>query len=103
LGELGDPQTQPKARVYYSHNYPDSVGRLIAIANLGTNGGIPPERAATVPMPSDTCLLSQTRHNARGEVRDSVDPNGTITRQTFDDAGRLVETIENFSVEGGAQ
>jgi YD repeat-containing protein len=96
MGALGDPATEPKARVLYSMNYPDPLGRIIASANYGTNGGTVPGRPDTVPPRSDAVLVKTTEYNARGETAASTDPNGTTTVRQFDDAGRLIKTIENF-------
>src|SRR5262249_37008849 len=57
FGALGDPQTAPNARVTYAAFYPDALGRLVAAANFGTNGGGPLSRPGTAPARSDTCLV----------------------------------------------
>ena len=93
LGPTGDA---PNARVLYQMYFVDGLQRVIATANYGTNGGTPPERPETVPERSDTVLVSTTDYNARGEVAAVADPNATITFQVYDDAGRLIETIENY-------
>ena len=48
-GPLEDPATTPKARVTYQASYPDALGRVIATADYGTNGGTALSRPATVP------------------------------------------------------
>ena len=48
-GSLEDPATTPKARVSYVTSYPDALGRVIAMADYGTNGGTALSRPATVP------------------------------------------------------
>jgi YD repeat-containing protein len=96
VGALGDPTTNPKARVLYSMSYPDPLGRIVATANYGTNGGTAPGRPDTAPERSDSVLVSTTDYNARGETAATTDPNGIVTVQQFDDAGRLIKTIENF-------
>jgi hypothetical protein len=39
MGPLQNPATTPKARVTYVATYPDAMGRMIATADYGTNGG----------------------------------------------------------------
>jgi hypothetical protein len=96
MGPLGDPTHEPKARVLYSMSYADPLGRTIATANYGTNGGVAPGRPETVPERGDTVLVSTTDYNSRGEVAATADPNGIVNVREFDDAGRLLKTIENF-------
>lgn len=52
-GPLEDPSTTPKARVTYVASYPDALGRVIATADYGTNGGTALSRPATVPARSE--------------------------------------------------
>ena len=97
LGPLGGPVgSPPNARVLYQMYYPDALGRVISTANFGTNGGTVPARPATAPAPGSTILVSTAAFNARGELAVSTDPNGTGIFQEYDDAGRLIKTIENF-------
>jgi RHS repeat-associated protein len=95
-GALQNPTVEPKARVSYVANYPDALGRTIATANYGTNGGAAWRRPAVVPSGSDTVLVTLFRYNDAGEQNESMDPAGTVTRQDFDQAGRLITTIENY-------
>ncbi|WP_146407989.1 hypothetical protein [Allorhodopirellula heiligendammensis] len=60
-GELGSPSATPNARVQYSASYPDAVGRMIASAEYGTNGGTALTRSATPPDPSPNAAGS-ARH-----------------------------------------
>jgi len=40
-GPLGSPSsTQPKARVTYQASWQDALGRVVAAADYGTNGGV---------------------------------------------------------------
>ena len=58
-GELGAPSsTQPKARVTYAATWHDAIGRTIAMADYGTNGGTALSRPDTVPARSDTVLVT---------------------------------------------
>jgi YD repeat-containing protein len=100
LGALGDPSTSPKARVTYSASWIDGVGRIIASADYGTNGGSSFTRPSAIPTRSDTILVSSTTFNDDGEVFSTFDPKNTETRIEYDDAGRQTIQIENY-VSGG--
>jgi YD repeat-containing protein len=62
-------------------------------------GGTAPTRPATIPASSDTCLVSLSHYNERGENETNTDPLGTVTWQGYDASGQLVKTIENYVVE----
>ena len=66
-GELHDPATEPKAQ-----------------ADYGTNGGTAWTRPATV-------LVTSFMFDDAGDQTESTDPMGTVTRQEFDQAGRVVK------------
>jgi YD repeat-containing protein len=95
-GPLDDPSSQPKARVTYVASYPDALGRVVAVANYGTNGGDDLERSDTVPARSDTILVTSTVYDAAGMVESVTDPAGMVVRTEYDDAGRRVRVIENY-------
>ena len=95
-GALQDPSTTPKARVTYAAMYYDGIGRLVATANYGTDGGTALTRPSTVPTSSDEILVSLTAYDSAGTVLDTTDPAGTVTRTLYDDVGRTIETIENY-------
>ncbi|HUY92555.1 MAG TPA: hypothetical protein VMV10_27700 [Pirellulales bacterium] len=96
LGPLTYPGgAQPQARVAYSAMYPDSIGRTQAIAEYGTNGDAAFTRSTTIPARSDTVLVTSTLYNDRGEAYQSIDPAGTVTQTTFDDADRRTQLIQN--------
>ena len=88
--------TEPKARVTYVANWHDGLGRVVASADYGTNGGTALTRPATVPASSDTVLVSTTSFDAAGEVATTTDPAGMVTKYEFDDAGRQTKLIENY-------
>lgn len=49
-GALGTPSSAaPMARVEYVAQYPDALGRTVAVANYGTNGGASLSRPDTIP------------------------------------------------------
>ena len=96
-GELTSPSgSQPKARVSYVALYADPIGRSIANANYGTNGGSSLSRGNTVPARSDTVLVSSTEYDSTGQAYKSIDPAGKEDRQFFDAAGRVTKTIQNY-------
>lgn len=66
-GELGTPSsTQPKARVTYAATYADPLGRTIAAADYGTNGGTALSRP--------DCLVTSVTFDAAGRQYASTDP-----------------------------
>ena len=96
-GELTTPSgSQPKARVAYVAMYHDEIGRQIAVANYGTYGGATFDRAGVVPSRTDTILVTSTEYNDAGQAYKTVDPAGREDRQVFDNAGRVVKTIQNY-------
>ncbi|MEZ5942930.1 MAG: RHS repeat-associated core domain-containing protein [Planctomycetaceae bacterium] len=100
-GALGSPTTIPNARVSYVARYPDAIGRSQATANYGTNGGSAFSRSSTVPTGSDTILVTSQTFDSAGDLFEVTDPSGTVTRFTYDGAGRRTSTIENY-VESGS-
>ena len=97
-GELTSPSGfQPKARVSYAAMWYDEVGRPVASADYGTNGGSTFTRPDSAPFSSDTVLVSTTWYNSSGEAYKTIDPAGREDRQEFDDAGRTVKTIQNYN------
>jgi RHS repeat-associated protein len=75
--------------------YPDALGRTVATVEYGTNGGGTFSRPDTIPARSDTVLVSSTSFDAAGNVAETVDPSGMVTRMEYDDAGRKTAVIEN--------
>jgi RHS repeat-associated protein len=104
LGPLGTPNstTAPKARVSYAGNYPDSVGRAQADVNVGTDGGGTGwSRPTTIPASDADTLVTTYEYDAAGDVEATTDPAGRVDKRSYDSAGRLTQTIENY-VEGGS-
>jgi YD repeat-containing protein len=96
MGALQGPAgTQPLARIYYQASWPDALGRTIATASYGTNGAAAWTRPALIPARSATVLVGSFSYNDRGELELVTDSLGRKTRRTFDDAGRLTQTVEN--------
>ena len=79
----------------------DALGRGIAAADYGTNGGAVLARPSVPPSTGEEVLVTITRHASTGEPGAVIDPMGTETRWKRDAIGRETETIENFK-EGAA-
>lgn len=89
--------TTSNSRVSYSYGWQDSIGRPIATAVFGTNGGSAPAPRGTVPVRSDTVLVSTTEYDVEtGDLESSTDPEDTETRLEYDDAGRQLKLIQNY-------
>ncbi len=97
-GPLGSPSstTEPKARVTYSAYWHDGIGRSIAVAEYGTNGGAALVRPDLTPARSDSVLVTTLEYDDSGLVEITVDPAGTETRFEYDDGGRQTKLIENY-------
>jgi len=97
-GELGDSSTSARARVMYTAAYYDAVNRATASVNYGTNGGTAPTIPSTPPTASSSSMLVMlTTYNSPQGWADTVkDPNGVITQSTYDAAGRVTQTIEDY-------
>ena len=96
-GPLQNPASTPKARVSYMASYPDPLGRVIASADYGTNGGAALSRPATVPARSDNVLVSTMTYNSKGEAETTTDPAGLITLVKNDALGREIERIVGWA------
>ncbi len=96
VGPLGSPSSaQPQARVTYTASWPDGIGRVVAAADYGTNGGTALSRPQTIPTSSDTVLVSLTAFDSTGNVATTTDPLGTVTCFSYDAVGREVQRILN--------
>ncbi len=96
-GELGTPTTSPKARIAYSAACFDPANRTIAAVAYGTNGGSAPTIPTSAPSSSDTVLVTTTGYNSAGWADTINDPKGLITKTTYDAAGRVTQTIEDYT------
>src|SRR5690606_17323719 len=99
-------QTDPHI-VSYSAAFYDEASRSIRSVEYGTNstndlfesGGAEPTISQSSPPAVSTSgaeLVSATTYNERGLVETQTEPDGTITKLIYDDANRVVGTIENF-------
>jgi RHS repeat-associated protein len=96
-GALGDPNTDPKARVSYVASYYDFANRTVANVNLGTNGGSGYTWTSTMPARADTALVTSYVYNAAGWVQDTIDPRGIDTRTLYDALQRTAVTIAAYT------
>lgn len=85
------------ARPAYTALYFDGIGRGTAVAVYGNQGADWQafSRPSTAPSSSNSILVSETSYHPAGEIEDSTDPAGLITRNTYDDAGRITKTVTN--------
>jgi RHS repeat-associated protein len=98
-GELNGPSgTQPKSRITYTAAWHDPVGRVIATADYGTNGGTTLSRPSTVPARSDTVLVTSMTYNSAGQVSTTTNPAGITTYMEYDDAARQTKIVQNWTV-----
>lgn len=101
-GQLGDVNTNPKARVTATCLWPDAIGRVRVTADYGTNGGAAVERPAIAPARSDTILVTTNRYKDSGDANAIVDPMGIETRWENDKMGRRIKLVEGIAAQGGA-
>ena len=100
-GALNSPGVEPYARVYYTANYPDPLGRVVATANYGTNGAASWTLPATIPASSATILVTGFLFDNAGLQVQVTDPMGLMTQTVFDQAARRITLIENYQPGSG--
>ena len=85
----------------------DDIGRRVTIANYGDNDGQSFDYTQVAqPLPGSTFpLVMTTSYDGFGRLEELVSVSDMTTRLEYDDASRLVTTIENFDdqVNGGLQ
>jgi YD repeat-containing protein len=86
-----------QARSSYDTSYCDAVDRLTDQVNVGTNGGTPYARPASVPSRSDTVLVNHTDYDNAGNVADTIDPRGIQNNFTYDLLNRTLEEVDGYS------
>ena len=97
-GELNGPSgTQPKSRITYTAAWHDPLGRAIATADYGTNGGTSLSRPSTVPARSDTVLVTSMTYNSAGQLSTTTNPGGIVTYVEYDAAGRQTKLVQNWT------
>jgi RHS repeat-associated protein len=97
-GELNGPSgTQPKSRITYTAAWHDPLGRTIATADYGTNGGSSLTRPSTVPARSDTVLVTSMTYDSAGQLSTTTNPGGVVTYMEYDAAGRQTKLVQNWT------
>ena len=92
---------QPQARVSYAAMWPDQLGRLVVQADYGTNAAEAWMRPESPPsISSATVLVTLTAYDSAGNAYQMTDPQGMVTKSSFDQAGRLTQQLANY-VAGG--
>jgi len=97
LGALGNATTAPLARVSYVAYYYDAADRPTATVDVGTNGGTAFTRPSSPPSSSATVLVTSMAYNAAGWVQSVTDPRGIVTQTTYDNLGRTIKTIDDYT------
>jgi RHS repeat-associated protein len=92
----------PAGRVSYAGMYYDAAGRLTDSVNVGTNGGTPWTRPASVPARSDTALVTSYVYDSAGRQTLVVDPRSIGARAQYDVLGRTTRTIDAGTAFVGA-
>ena len=101
--------TTSNARPTYQASFYDGIGRQIASADYGTDpdnviasGAGVVAYPTSIPTRSDTILVNETGYDVAGRVEKLLSPrihSGTDpieTRYEYDDAGRVIKTIDNY-------
>jgi RHS repeat-associated protein len=96
-GPLGNPTSGIGARVSYAASYYDNADRLTADVNVGTNGGTAWTRPGTAPASSATVLTTTYQYNSMGLVQEVTDPMGINSFTVYDNLGRTIKTIDNYT------
>ena len=82
-----------------THDFLESWAGLLGFSaevNVGTNGGTPWPRSSTIPPRSNTKLVTSYAYDEAGDLVETTDPSGQVVKKSYDQAGRPIETIENW-------
>ena len=74
----------------------DDLGRMTASVDVGTHGGNPWTRPATVPARSDTALVTSINFDDANRAVTLTDPRGIDHRSTHDALGRMTSETAAF-------
>jgi YD repeat-containing protein len=96
-GALGDADSGVLARVSFAGMYYDPLNRLTDQVNVGTNSAEAWTRPEEVPTRSDTALVTSYTYNLAGWTEDVIDPAGIVSRTLYDNLGRTIITIANYT------
>ena len=93
--------SEVEGRVSITAHWYDSLDRRTDTVRFGTYGGSDFDRDAggfsSPPARSDTALRSTTVFNDAGTQLNTTDAMGIETRYEYDDAGRAIKAIENYT------
>ena len=87
--------TTGNSRVSYIGMWYDGVNRSIASANYGTTS-FDPTMVTSPPASTANVLVTLNAYNNQGDLSDVTDPMGMVTHQDFDNADRVIQTIQNY-------
>ncbi len=106
-GGDGDPlkftAADIKGRIQITAHWYDDLDRPVTTAFYGTNhatenAGTFDRDGLTEPTASSaSVIVTRTVYHTDGTVAESIDPKGRRTRYAYDDAGRVVATIANYT------
>ncbi len=88
--------SQPEARVSYLLTWYDPINREAVRADYGTNSGTTLSTPTAIPSPSNTVLVTTTAYDNAGDPNSVTDPRGITNTKTFDNGGRVLETVEDY-------
>jgi len=91
------------SRASYAAYWFDGIGRQTAVQDFGATASVP-SRSDDQPAidSSGATRVSLTNYNSRGEVWQTFDPAGNEYRTFYDDTGRTIEKIQNYSTTPAA-
>ena len=87
----------PNARVTHAATWYDPIGRTLAAADYGTNGGGVLARPAAPPAPSDDVPVSTVEYDGAGRTAATVAPDGLRSEFAYDARGRRTAVVENVA------
>jgi RHS repeat-associated protein len=103
-------QIPAEARVSYTADWYDGIGRQTVDADYGTNNSTPPEIAPVYNTTSGQwvdstgnaipALVNGTYFNSAGDAYQTIDPKGLVSETVFDAAGQVTETIQDYLGDG---
>ncbi len=85
--------SNPKARITYVASWFDGIDRNIASANYGAIVSL--TRPSTAPSSSSTVLVMARAFDDAGRMYQTTDAKGIINQTGFDNASRIIQTIED--------
>jgi RHS repeat-associated protein len=96
-GPLGNVQTTPYVRAYYTAYYYDAADRLTATVDVGTNGGTIYTPPASPPASSATVHTTSYVYGLNGRLQELTDPRGVNSYTSYDMLGQVTQTIDAYT------